>query len=192
MFNKFTATPSGRADLRKRVEAVLKNEEATAVFRGADDIVVCSCKDVSFDLILVGKNDMQNDNRALRFKEGLEDVTEFGTSIGTNGFVLDVIRGCKYWVKRTAIEPSLKSVLIEKIVLLLWTQQPRTPSESLAAVKQRLFLSFLEYLRNRVYAQKAGGAPSGATYVDVLLRECLPTLELFSAFLHQAGATGSR
>jgi hypothetical protein len=192
MFNKFSATPSGRADLRKRVEAVLKNEQATAVFRGADDIVVCSYKDVSFDLILVGKNDMQNDKRAVRFKEGLEDVTEFGINIDTNGFVLDVIRACKYWAKRIAIEPSLKSVLIEKIVLMLWTQQPRTPSESLAAVKQRLFLAFLEYLRNRVYAYKAGEAPTAATDFDALLRECLPTLELFSAFLHRAGATGSK
>jgi predicted nucleotidyltransferase len=192
MFNKFTATALGRADLRKRVETALKNKESTAVFEGADDIVVCSYKDVSFDLILVGKCDAQNDARAVDFKKGLEDVNLLKARIGTNGFVLDVIRACKYWAKRSAIEPALKSVLIEKIVLMLWGQQPRAQAEPLAAVKQRLFLSFLEYLRNRVYAQKAGGAPTAATDLDVLLHECLPTLEPFSAFLHQVAATGTK
>jgi hypothetical protein len=95
-----------------------------------------------------------------------------------------------YWVKRTAIEPALKSVLIEKIVLMLWAQKMRGTSEALGAVKQRLFLSFLDYLQNRVYAQKAGGAPNGATVLDALLRECQPTLDAFSGFLLQAGATG--
>jgi hypothetical protein len=191
MFNKFKATPTGRADLRKRVENGLKNKEATAVFRGTDDIVVCSYKDVSFDLFLVGKNDGQNDERAKNFKKGLENVTDFKASLGTDGFVLDVIRACKYWAKRPAIEPALKSVLIEKIVLTLWAQKLRGTGESLGAIKQRLFLAFLEYLRNRVYVQKAGGAPSGATDLDVLLRECQPTLDAFSGFLLQAGATSS-
>jgi hypothetical protein len=139
---------------------------------------------------LVGYDDAHNDERAKNFKKGLENVTDFKASLGTDGFVLDVIRACKYWVKRTAIEPSLKSVLIENIVLMLWAQKLRATGESLGAVKQRLFLAFLEYLRNRVYAQKAGGAPSAATDLDVLLRECLPTLELFSAFHRQTGATG--
>jgi hypothetical protein len=192
MFNKFTATALGRADLRKRVETALKNKESSAVFEGADDIVVCSYKDVSFDLILVGKCDAHNDARAVDFKKGLEDVNLFKAHIGTNGFVLDVIRACKYWAKRSAIEPALKSVLIEKIVLVLWAQEPRAQAEPLAAVKQRLFLSFLEYLQNRVYAQKAGGAQSAATDLDVLLRECQPTLERFSALLNQVAATGTK
>jgi hypothetical protein len=189
MFNDFS--PARRDTLRERVEVALATEKCIAVFSGASDIVACSYKDVSFDLILVGKNDAHNDKRAVDFKKGLEDVNLFKARIGTNGFVLDVIRACKLWAKRSAIEPALKSVLIEKIVLVLWAQEPRAQAEPLAAVKQRLFLSFLEYLRNRVYAQKAGGAPTAATDLDVLLRECLPTLELFSAFLHQGAATGT-
>jgi hypothetical protein len=105
----------------------------------------------------------------------------FKTNVGTNGWVLDVVRACKYWSKRHMFLAKLKSVLVEHIVLSLWKQQPRREKETLPAAKQRLFQAFLDYLKNRGYEPGAGkGAP------DPLIGECVEALRAFTAHLNPA------
>jgi hypothetical protein len=163
-----------RAATSERIKSALCRVKDLDFVSSADDILQCFFKGVEFDLVLVCANPASNDERGSTLASGVSDVSLLRSTIECNGFVLDAIRGCKYWLKRHP-SCSLKSVLVETIVLHL--HQARRDDNA-----EKLFEAFLCFLREAAYESIAN--PSNEKLTE-LVRQYKPSLEIFSAIAKQ-------